>query len=257
MNDQTRFQRQFAGAVLFIIGALFCFGLNTLAMIGDVYSGSFWGETYNALALDRTQPTLANLVRLRCPIVLSPDEESTIQAYFRNPHQEQVEILVLGFVSQYDFRGYREVSDTLFIKPRGRQDFRWNISDEDRVERNFILSRVFLMNQDKSIPYPARTASCGVLVLDVFGLKGSTIVVFLTVISLAGLLPGSIFLYSYRKPNDSSSSQRFSSLYIFATTCVICLVANYLGWWVFAGLILLFDFLLGSIIISNLLFRNV
>jgi len=256
MNDQIRSQRWFIGVIFFVVGSLFSIGFNSLAVIGDLNAAGFWGDTDNALSFDRNQPTLANLGRLRCPIVLSPNEEGTIRAAFRNPHQEEVAILVIGIVSEKDFRSYREVSDTLIIEPRGRHDFRWNISQADSVEGNLILSRVFLMNQEKSTPYPARTAACGVIVLDFFGLKGSTIVIFLTAISLVSLLFGGILLYSYRKPRDYSSPQLFFSLFLFATTCIICLVANLLGWWILAGLILLFDVLLASIIISNLLFGN-
>lgn len=256
MADQVRSQRRLIGAIFFIIGSLFSIGFNSLAVFGDLNAASFWGDTYNALAYDRSRPTRANLFRFSCPVLLSPNEEGTIRAIFRNPHQEAVEILVIGIVSEYDFRSYRELSDTLLIEPRGRQDFRWNISQADRVEANFILNRVFLMNQDKPVPYPARTTACGVIVVDTLGLKVSTIVAFLTATSLVGLLLGSVFLYSYRKPGDHDSNQLVFGLSLFAVISVVCLVANLLGWWVMGGLILLFDILLGGTIFSNILFGN-
>ena len=256
MDKPVRSQRRLIGTVFFIIGSLFSIGLNGLSVFGDVNAAGFWGDTYTALAYDRSQPTRANLFRLSCPVLLSPDEEGTIRAIFYNPHQQAAEILVAGIVSENDFRSYRERIDTLLIEPRGSQDFRWNISQADMVAGNFILNRVFLMNQDKPVPYPARTTACGVIVMDTLGLKGSTIVAFLTVASLVGLLLGNVFLYSYRKPGDRYSNQIVFGLSLFAVISVVCLVHNLLGWWVMGGLMLLFDVLLGGTIFSNVLFGN-
>ncbi|MCX6038868.1 MAG: hypothetical protein NTW99_13485 [Chloroflexi bacterium] len=78
-------QRQMIGGVIFIIGLILGLGFNSLAVIADLNGVGFWGDSKDAAAFDREQPTQAELVKMRCPILLSPGEEGNITATFRNP----------------------------------------------------------------------------------------------------------------------------------------------------------------------------
>ena len=196
-------QRQIIGGIIFIIGSLFGFGFNGLAVIADLNGASFWGDSRDGVNFDRQQPTQVDLVRMHCPILLAPGEEATITATFRNPNPEKADILVKAVVSERDFRNYRVLTGSLPIESRNEQDFRWQITQQDIVERNFILTRVFLFYEDT----PARTESCGIFVLGLFGLKGASIVVLTFVTSLVFLFVGSVLLY---RANPGPSYQKSS-----------------------------------------------
>ncbi len=152
-----------------------------------------------------------------------------------------------------DFLNYRVVTSSLPIESGDEQDFRWQISGQDIIEGNFILTRVFLMNQNRSTPYPARTDSCGIFVLDIFGLKGATAVFLLFVTTLISLVAGSVLLYRRGTPIQKSSPRIDYGLYVLAGIILIGMIANLLGWWIFAGLVLLLAVILTSILIFNLL----
>ena len=246
-------QRQGIGGVIFIIGLILGFGFNSLAVIADLNGFGFWGDSKDAAALDREQPTQAELVKIRCPILLAPGEEGNIAATFRNPHQEKADILVKAVVSEGDFLNYRVVTGNLPIELGDEQDFRWQITGQDIIQRNFILTRVFLMNQERYTPYPARTYSCGIFVLSIFGLKGASIVVLMFVTSLISLVAGSVLLYRRGSPIQKSSPRIDYGLYGLAGIILIGMIANLLGLWIFAGLVLLLAVLLTSILISHLL----
>jgi len=243
--------------VIFTIGLLFGYGFNSLAVITDLNGAGFWGDFQDAIEFDHDQPTQAELVKIRCPILLAPGEEGTITATFRNPHPKKANILVKVVVSERDFVNYRVVTSSLPIESGDEQDFRWQITGQDIIERNFILTRVFLMNQYRSIQYPARTDTCGIFVLSLFGLKGASMVVLMLVTSLISLGVGGVLLYHSDSPIQKSSPRIDYGLYGLAGILLIGMIANLLGWWIFAGLVLLLAVLLTSILIPNMLFRRV
>jgi hypothetical protein len=246
-------QRQLIGGVIFIIGLILGFGFNSLAVMADLNGAGFWGDSQDAAAFDHDQPTQAELFKIRCPILLAPGEEGNITATFRNPHQKKADILVKAVVSERDFLNYRVVTSSLPIGSGDEQDFRWQITGQDIIERNFILTRVFLMNQNRSTPYPARTDSCGIFVLSIFGLKGSSLVVLMFVTSLISLVVGSVLLYRRGTPFQKSSPRIDVGLYGLAGIILVGMIANLLGWWIFAGLVLLLAVILTSILVFNLL----
>ena len=249
-------QGQMIGGVIFIIGALLGFGFNSLAVIADLNGAGFWGDLQDALAFDHNQPTQAELVKIQCPILLAPGEEGTITATFRNPQSKKAAILVKAAVSERDLENYRVVTGSLPVEPGASQDFRWQATRQDIRESNFILSRVFLMNQDRSTPYPARTAACGIFVLRLFGLKGAAMVVLTLATSLISLVAGSVLL-SLSDSLLRKSSARFDyGVYGLAGILLTGMIANLLGWWILAGLVLLLAVLLTSILIPNMLLQR-
>ncbi len=246
-------QRQIIGGVIFIIGSLFGFGFNSLAVIADLNGASFWGDFRDAMNFDRDQPAQADLVKIHCPILLAPGEEGTITATFRNPNQKKADILVKVVVSERDFKNYRIVTSSLPIESVDEQDFRWQITQQDIIERNFILTRVFLMYYDT----PARTDSCGIFVLSLFGLKGASMVVLMLVTSLSCLVVGSVLLYHDDPPIQNSSPRIDYGLYLLAAILLIGMIANLLGWWIFAGLVLVLAVLLTIVLIPSMLKQSV
>ncbi len=246
-------QRQITGAVIFLIGLTLVLGFNSLAVIADLNGVGFWGDPQDAAALDREQPTQADLVRMRCPILMAPEEEGNLTATFRNPHPEKAELLVKAVVSEGDFLDYRVVTGNLTIESGDEQEFRWQISEQDIVQGKFILSRVFLMNEERYTPYPARTYSCGIFILSIFGLKGTTLVALMVLTSLLSLAAGSVLLYRRGSALQRSSPRIDHGLYGLAGILLTGMIANLLGWWIPAGLLLLLAVLLSSILLFNLL----
>jgi hypothetical protein len=249
-------RKQIIGWGIFFIGFIFSFGFNGLAAIADLNGAGFWGDSQDAVAFDNNQVTQAELVNIRCPILLAPGEEGIISATFQNPHQEKADILVKAVVSKGNFIHFRTVTGNLQIKSGKDQIFRWQITPQDIVGGKFILSRVFLINLIGSTPYPARTESCGVFILNIFGLKGTSIVILTFVISLMCLVVGSVLLYHSDLPVQKFSPRIDYGLYGLAGILLIDMIATLLGWWIFAELVLLLAVILTSILISYGLFQE-
>ena len=252
----SRGQSSLIAALIYLLGALLGFAFNGLAVIADLNGAGFWGDFADAVAFDHDQPTRAELVKIRCPILLAPGEEAAITAVFQNPYPEKATILVKAVVSQDDTNHYRAVTANLPLAPAERQDFRWQVGRADIINRNFILTRVFLMNQERIIPYPARTDSCGIFVLSLFGLNGSALVALFMGTSLLSLAAGSVLINRSGSPIQNTSPRLDYGLYGLAGLLLVGMLANLLGWWIFAGLILVLAVLLTGILIPNMLFLS-
>ncbi len=109
------------------------------------------------------------------------------------------------------------------------------------------------MNEERYTPYPARTYSCGIFILSIFGLKGTTLVALMVLTSLISLAAGSVLLYRRGSALQRSSPRIDFGLYGLAGIILTGMIANLLGWWIFAGLLLLLAALLTSILFFNLL----
>ncbi len=240
--------------VIFLIGSLISIAFSGVAVIADLDGASFWGDPLDALDFKHDRPTQAELVKIRCPILLAPGETGTITATFRNPHQSEANILIKVAVSKGDAENYRVVTSSLPVAPGSAQDFTWQISEHDIIESNFILTRVFLMNPDQNRPpYPARTDSCGIFVGGLFGLKGAWIVALTLAAGIASLVVGSILLYLSDSPIKKSSPPIDYGLYGLAGLLVVDIIANLLGRWIVAGLLVLLAIMLASALIADML----
>ncbi len=248
----SKSRRPVLGVVMLVIGSLVGLAFSSMAVLADLNGASFWGDPFDALDFKHDRPTQAELVGIRCPILLAPGEGGTVTATFRNPHQLDASILIKVVVSEGDAQNYRVVTSNLPIASGGEQDFTWQLSGHDIVESNFILTRVFLMNPEQDgTPYPARTDSCGIFVGSLFGLKGAWLVALMLVASIACLGVGSLLLYRSDSLMKKSSPRIDHGLYGLAGILLVDMITNLLGWWVFAGVVLLLAILLASALIAD------
>jgi hypothetical protein len=244
------------GGILFFIGLICSVGFNGLAAVANINGSGFWGDSHDATTFDSTQPDQAELVSIHCPVLLAPGEEKILSATFENQNQEKANILVKVVVSKGDFVNYRELAGNLSIEPGEEQAFRWQISQEDIVGSHFILSRVFLMNQKRYTPYPVRTLSCGIFIMDLFGLNGTAMVVLFFLISLVGLGGGSVLIYLSDSAIQKVKPRIDYGLYGLAGILLIAMIANLFNWWIIAGLILLLAVILITMLITEFVLQD-
>jgi hypothetical protein len=242
--------------VFFIIGWLLGFGFNSLAVITNLNAAGFWGDFQDAADFNHDLTTYADFGKIHCPILLSPQETGTITIPLRNHPENKTNLQVKVVVSKGDFQNYRDLKSSLPVVSGKYQDFQWQVTRQDTIERSFILTRIYLMNQDESTPTPARTAACGVFVMDLFGLNGTPMLVLILTVSFLFLIGGCILLYFSDSPLKKSAPRTDYGLYILAGILLIGMIANLFSLWIFAGLIVLLSILLGTVLIPSILRRR-
>ncbi len=103
------------------------------------------------------------LENLRCPILLNRHETGVVSATFANPSDRARRRTVDAYISHGFVVSMREERARFDLEPGAKYTVEWPISPQDAVWGRFILVRLYVQ---RNLPLPARTGSCGVLVVD-------------------------------------------------------------------------------------------
>ena len=239
--------------MLFIMGALIGFGFNCFSTLSDLEAVSFWGDDRDVLTFNHEVVPQAELISLDCPVFISPDETGSVTASIRNNPKNQKDILVKAAVSHGDLRDYRIVNGQVPLNSEMPLRYAWQVDRHDTIDGKVLLTRVFLMDSGHTFPIPARTKSCGVFVLDLFGLSGRWIEVLFVGISLICLTIGCLLLKSSKSRLKDSFPRLDHGLFILAGMIAFGMLADLLGWWIPAGLVLLLTILFTIVMIPSIL----
>jgi hypothetical protein len=177
------------GYILFAIGIIMGLVLQGGALWADFEAGMFdvtlpanWADT--------------ELTTVSCPIVISSQEVGTVTASFTNDTEKDINLRIRVHVTDGLVTLLREENTTLPILTGATQQAEWVVFPEDAAWQHFILVRVF---QFRAYKIPSRSASCGILLVDLFNLTGNQLLIFLGTISLLGMISGlAIFIYLNR-----------------------------------------------------------
>jgi len=212
------------GALLFLSGVLAALGI----------SGAFaWGETearvYSSFSGDAR-------LRLKCPLMLSPDESGVIRAEIINLIDKNIEPVITAQISHRKVP--REIKQTLPLAPLESKTLEWNVDSSDVIFERLILVNVF---QSRYSDNPSRLGSCGILLFNLFGLTGKQMFTLVVAVSLILMLAGGLlWLYARRPLNQFSGNIVRINSVLFSIT-ILALLSTVAHWW---GLALFFDALI-------------
>lgn len=217
--------------------ALFIFGV----LLGLVFNGlAVWAD-FEAVLFDASRSADRPLDDLRCPIAISPAETGVIRLDLDNPTDRPVRTLVRTHISGGYVTLFREDSQRVSVEPGKSTPLSWEVTADDAVWNRFILARVY---QVSAFPLPARTATCGILLVDFLGLPGLVIVSGVIGLSAAGMLGGIWLWQRSHKPLRGVPLNAFYSLCMIALFVGGGIVLIVLGNSLLAGVLLLTSVLL-------------
>jgi hypothetical protein len=168
------------GLLVYVVGIAASMTLNIFVLWANLEGQSFWGYP-EALAFDTTLTTEARLSSLSCPVVLAPGEVGRVEVKVSNPNDYPIEAWISAHISKPGeteniVRELRSVS----LAPGESSILRWQVDEDNIINRRMILMRVFLRLTDRHPP--ARTKHCGITSVDLWGLSGRSI----TLLALVG-----------------------------------------------------------------------
>ena len=184
---------------------------------------------------------------LKCPHALSFEETGTISAFVINTQNQNVQPMVTMEISRND--GSQQVSQTLTLAPHESKAVKWNVDASDISFGRLILVSVL---QGKDGDLSAQQGYCGILLLNLFGMKGQEAFILLCLTSFALLIFGAvIWLHGHLPLNarDENIARAFGSLAVLATLGLFTALAR---WW---GLIIILDVL--TLILMIVIFTDV
>lgn len=237
MITKQKFIR-FLGTFIFSIGILLGLFLLIITVWGDLESSLF------ASTLDAEK----SLTSLRCPILMSPNEVGEIKATFNNPVDQDWYRYTTVYISDGYITLMREIKMKVDIPDGQKKTVTWEIYPENAVYDLFIFFHIYA---NAHYPYPSLGGSCGVVLLDLFGLTGNQSLILIISTSLLAILLGLLLWNKSTKTSEVKAWNSFRSMIGLAVIIYIGLIIGYFGAWVIALLFLMAALLLAGIIIGQ------
>jgi hypothetical protein len=237
-------RREKLGLAIYAAGFIVALTMAVIAVWGLVESVMF-------------DPSLTPEVRLRtlrCPVIMTIHEETSVKATFSNPSERSVRIPIRTRVTHGRISLMREVSLILPLGPGEAETLEWRVSSEDMVFGRFILVRVHGM---RSAPLPSRGGSCGIMVLDVPYVTGNQILVGSLLFSLvATVVGGRLWLVNARAAHRRTQRPA-RTMVLLVVIVFVALVAALLGYWAIGMLALIFILILLGALLENYLAQSI
>jgi hypothetical protein len=228
--------RRISGTVLFALGLLVTTGLTLIATWPDL-EADFYGFT-------TLSPT--RLGGVSCPVIITADERPLIYARVRNETEHKANFLMRADVS--GFIENRSERQQVPIEAGETGTVSWPLSAQDAVYNNFILAAVY---RNAVYPMPIAQTTCGVYVLNMRGLPGSTVYWTLVALGLLALGGGLFLLEPRSRVRGLGRANMALARRALALTAAIGLFVSYRGSWILGllSLVVIVLTLLGLLLI--------
>jgi len=237
MKNNNKFT-QVLGTLIFSVGVIA--GLFLLIMM-------VWGDLEASL-FSRGLEADKSLTSLHCPVFISPQETGLVTAKLNNPTDKDWERYVRVNISEGFVTLTREFKTNIPIKAGSSQRVQWEVYPEDAAYDRIIFFRAYV---NAKYPYPSLGSSCGILLLDWWGLTGMQILVGM-VAAFLGLTALGFFLLKISTPlSDESAWHAINAMVALAVIVILGLIISYLSAWVVGLLLLAAALLMTGIIIGR------
>jgi hypothetical protein len=191
-------------------------------------------------------PRLANagLVGLHCPVLMTPDETSTIALDVSNTTGNQISPSIKTQISTRLLP--EEFLEDIQLTPGESKRLEWSVDAENIDMGNFIFAKVLLFS---AYPLSTREATCGIFVIDLPG-TGRTIIPVLVTISLLSMGWGLYRINRFSASNEWLRKRRGSMAFL-AIMIALGLALSFIGGWLSAVLVLVVTLLLIIILFGS------
>ena len=210
-----------------------------------IAAGIIWSDLETSLFDSAVSPESA--LRLDCPVAITKGETGKISATIANATEKEKNFFIRTHISEGYLSLMREITQHVSVAPDARETVTYEISAEDAVYDRVVMFRIYI---NPSYPLPSQGNFCGVLVLDFPWLSGIQIFYASLVLSLAGVIGGSI-LWRKANPNMTEVTYSLTNAMTALSVIIFLMIAiSYFGLWVlgiafFAISILLMGIILG------------
>jgi len=235
---KTRKTFIFLGTLIFSIGIMIAFILLSMMIWGDLEASLF------SSSLDAEK----SLTSLRCPVFLSSKETGLITAKFRNPTENDWERYTRVFISEGFVSLMREIKKTIPVPEGDVETAVWEVYPEDAAYDRIIFFRIYV---NAKYPYPSLGGSCGIIMIDIWGLTGQQLLISLVVASLICTTLGFVIWKSRIRHSDPHFLNNINSWYALTSILFLGIAIAYFGSWVIALLFLAVGLLMIGIIIGR------
>lgn len=205
------------GLLLFSVGIVLALLLTGLMVWADVEAVSYGF------------PRLGNepMTGLACPPLMNPMEAAAFSVTLRNTTEQALRPRVEVFRSEPSLGRWNENTVPFALEPGERETNSWSVGPENVVLGSFVLVKAYTF---ASYPQPDVENTCGIYVINIFGLGGNTLYWLWLVVSL-GLLAVGLWLADIRGAEAEPVAAKGVARKVLAVLAVLALIVGSAGWW--------------------------
>lgn len=226
--------------VIFLLGALVGIIFNFF-MVWAQLEASLW----NATPTDDEA-----LAGFRCPLIITSGETGTVRIEYENPLNRAINPVIRTFITEGLVSLQQEESVRPDIMPGETAQLEYPVSSENAVWERFIFVRVYALPQ---YTLPSRSASCGILFLNLPLPSGTIVLALVLIVSLSGMIGG---IWMWTKINipltPKAGSARWAMIFLASIT-ILGMTLELLGIWGLATAVLLLTFIMMAALIGYFL----
>ncbi len=227
------------GTLIFSVGVLFGLILTGGLILAGLESDVYFGPGY---------PSDAGLKTLNCPVMISSQEVGVISVELMNTTDKSIEPMVLLEISNPGF--FNTHREKYSIASGDSREIQWQVSSQNAVFGRLILVRAYQFPAYKT---PSRAGSCGILLVDFFGLTGNQILLLSFAASLASIALGvGLWLFANR-PLRSEVWPAGRAILAVGATVAVGLFVGYHGLWLPGILTLVVAVLMSAEVVKQFL----
>lgn len=203
---------------------------------------AIWGDLEASLfdTLFKAEQPLASL---SCPVLMTLDEDTTIEASFTNRGERNENLSVRARISQGFASLIREERVAYSLPPGESETAVFQITADDAAWDRVVLARVTTV---RNAPYRRLVgSSCGVLLVPVRGVTGGQLLTLLVILSLGLTVSGGYLWQNGRpRPFAPQTEKAWRLMLAFAGLVGAAMLASLLQQWLLGGIFLVILFLL-------------
>lgn len=227
MMDKSNNTTRFFGILLYLAGILLAVGVAVVA---------FWPDLEASL-FDTTSSGQETLETLSCPLVIAADETARIKATLNNPLSRPATFSVRTRIADGRISLQRQYDEQIDLDPGEEGELEWEVMATDAVFERIIMARVYVA---RNATVPNRDGVCGILVLPISGIGGTTALTITIIASLLLIGSGSYLWLQQARPLRHNQLEWARLGGAFALLIVINMFISLSGNWVLALLVTIF-----------------
>ena len=182
-----------------------------------------WGESeavlYTSLNADRN-------LKLKCPLMLAPNETGTITAKIKNLLNEEITPTVSAQISH---AGIPNTTDQVVaLKPNDSKTLAWSVDSSDVIYKYLILVNILQLHYRDN---PSMLGSCGILIFSLFGLSGLASFSLVMIVSLTAMLLGTILWVQAHPTFNTYSFNLGRAGIVLMVITTLALLSTFPRWW--------------------------
>lgn len=218
--------------LIFIIGVIATLLLALIATVSDLESAQF-DEISRVLASNKT-------TNIACPIIVTRYDTGRVQTKITNPADRDRNYMVRVRISSGFVSLVREDVQEFDLTAGESRSIPWLVTTDDAAWNRIILARVYVA---RAFGLPARTASCGILSLDIPFPSGNAIVGLLVALGFGGMGLGAL-IWSRQTPRTDAEMRTLRVMGLFAGIATAAFAFSMFGFWFPSGILLVLSVLL-------------